>query len=94
VSTSTDHIAEFSKPVLYPNPTSGELFLDIGAGINSNDIVSIVIYDQSGRRIRAALPGWSGEQLKLNTNDLGPGIFYVELQYPARSQTIRFVKLE
>jgi hypothetical protein len=56
--------------------------------------VSIVIYDQSGRRIRAALPGWSGEQLKLNTNDLGPGIFYVELQYPARSQTIRFVKLE
>jgi hypothetical protein len=94
VSTSTDHIAEFSKPVLYPNPTSGELFLDIGAGKHSNDIVSIVIYDQSGRRIRAALPGWSGEQLKLNTNDLGPGIFYVELQYPARSQTIRFVKLE
>jgi hypothetical protein len=83
-----------SKITVYPNPTTQDVVLDLGAEGIIQGNVRIMIYDQSGQAVRSENQKFTNGQLKLNTKDLGPGIYNVEISSRTEKQLIRFVKLE
>ncbi len=83
-----------STITVYPNPTTQDLMLDFGEERFIQGNVRLVIYDQRGQAVRSDTQTSFNGQLKLNTKDLGSGIYYVEMQSRTEKQTVRFIKLE
>jgi len=58
---------------IYPNPARDEVI------IKGEDLESVVLYDVTGRRIRA-VPAYHEEIVTVHVNDLSPGLYLVEIQ--------------
>jgi hypothetical protein len=90
---------------LYPNPTSGLLYLSTEGDEKQN--LSFSIYDlagkviftsdisaaQSGENNSGNLPaGRQGETLKIDVSTLPTGIYFAQIKMNSQMQTIKFVK--
>jgi hypothetical protein len=58
---------------IYPNPARDEVI------IKGEDLESVVLYDVTGRRIRA-VPAYHEEIVTVHVNDLSPGLYLAEIQ--------------
>lgn len=63
--------------ILYPNPTTDILNIDLGNSGLQNDVRSISIYDLNGRMLQKTLK-WSEN---INVSDLNRGTYFVKIQF-------------
>ena len=88
-----DELTNLSKLSLFPNPASQNVFLNYEAKHESE--VSIHIFDVTGKEIQniqtQVLTG--NNNLKLNTEALESGIYFIEIANEHYSKKIKFIKL-
>jgi endoglucanase len=60
---------------IYPNPSSSVLHIDCPFAVTSPPM----IYDVNGFQYKVN-GDWSSEQIKINTNELSPGMYFIHLQ--------------
>lgn len=77
---------------LYPNPVRSRLLVTVESAAHSE--ATLRIYDLSGRLIQeqAQLLLTGSQQLKLNVQDLGPGIYQLSVYMQGQVFTEKFVK--
>jgi Secretion system C-terminal sorting domain len=73
---------------IYPNPTNGDLFLDIAAGVSA-DIITVV--DKTGKVVRIWKFQDSGPNL--NISDLSPGMYFVLVETETYLLKERIIKI-
>lgn len=78
---------------LFPNPTNQNLFLNYES--NSVSKLNISIFNISGKELEQNNTQTSigKNQLKLNTETLEPGIYFIEITDGLSSKKIKFIKL-
>jgi len=94
VSTvGVDELTNLSQLSLFPNPASQNVFLNYEAKHESE--VAIHIFDVTGKEIQTIqtqmLTGKNN--LKLNTETLESGIYFIEIANEHNSKKIKFIKL-
>jgi len=94
VSTvGVDELTNLSQLSLFPNPASQNVFLNYEAKHESE--VTIHIFDVTGKVIQTiqsqVLTG--NNKLKLNTEALESGIYFIEITNEHNSKKIKFIKL-
>ncbi len=83
--TSSNLIAG-SEIDLYPNPSSGFLYVKDDTGIMSQ--ANCIVYDQYGRQVYTCSYNYSG----IDITELAEGIYYLRILAGAGSATVKFVK--
>jgi hypothetical protein len=78
---------------LFPNPTNQNVFLNYESNLVSE--LNISIFDISGKELEQNTTQTSigKNQLKLNTETLEPGIYFIEITDATSSKKIKFIKL-
>ncbi len=75
---------------VYPNPTKDVLNLSF-TGFSSNDEVSILIFDQTGRQIRS-IQTQLQKNIQLDLIDIESGSYQAVILFEGFEKTVRFVK--
>lgn len=72
-----------------PNPASDYVMINT----ENKEIKGIVLYDASGRAVKA-IPNIQSRQYRLERNNLPPGVYYINVKFEKESSTIRvsFIK--
>ena len=63
---------------LYPNPASGDVFINTGSGLSENSLYSII--DASGRIVYSGTIATADGQSHLSLKDCTPGLYLVRVQ--------------
>jgi hypothetical protein len=80
---------------VYPNPTSGQSFIEISAGVES--IATIRVMDASGRQMMVAIRGLvkGSNTLQLDTERLNQGLYLVNISdQNGLNQTLKLQKID
>jgi hypothetical protein len=88
-----EELSNTSNISLFPNPTTGNLFLNIEA--STQHTLNIHIYDIAGKELQNGEVQTSigTNQFQLNTENFEAGIYFVELNDKNSSKKIKFIKL-
>ena len=88
-----NELTNISNISLFPNPTSQNVFLNYEAKYESQ--INISIFDIAGKETQNSqtqmIPGKNN--LKLNTETLESGIYFIEVRNENSSKKIKFIKL-
>jgi len=77
----------------WPNPTSGDLHLQIPEGLKPADIRQIEIRDQLGRMTEElSIQAWAENSLVLDLTALSPGIYFLQLISTGHWYTAKVIK--
>lgn len=81
--------------ILYPNPTNGNVFLRLNNDVFNGD-VSIHVLDISGRVITTQTETImdSGNTVKVNTNDLNSGVYFVNIVTESGAKAVKKLIVE
>ncbi|MBL6446564.1 PKD domain-containing protein [Fulvivirga sp. 29W222] len=82
---------EILKTGLYPNPTHGELNLDIT--LNKQSKVQIGIYDSWGRALEIRDTSLEEATISFDVSTFSPGVYYLKVLFSGKSKVFRFVNL-
>ena len=82
VLSTLNAIQDDAKLIIYPNPTNGQLKFEFNS-LNSE----IKLYNALGQIVRSQKGGD-----KLSMQDLGNGIYYLEVSSPRKTKTIKVIK--
>jgi len=74
---------------IYPNPTSGKLFIEFDA-LGKN--VSYEILDVTGKTLYHNLTSLEARMLEINVSSLGSGIYFLKLKFDNTVSTKKFIK--
>ena len=77
---------KLNSTLIYPNPTSGDLTLEL----NTTSEKNIQIMDVTGRIVYATTS--SLEVINLNLNELSNGVYYVKIQSSTSTEVVKIVK--
>ena len=90
--------------MVYPNPTSGQLRIEI-AGQARNDVQSIEVFDIYGRKVGEKFPsvipnavrnpeqyGQQADGVVINISHLQPGIYFIKISTENGSVTKKIIK--
>jgi hypothetical protein len=95
----TNNIEElfYSSIKVYPNPTSGELKIDVSAGSTTGEpgISNLSIYDAAGRLLKTHRSAFLRQNNSAVTIDLSPlptGIYLLRIEKDGMVKTVRIVK--
>jgi hypothetical protein len=86
ISGLTDVNAEEPQILLYPNPTTGLLYIDIG----QQEVVSVAVFDLLGRQVLEA----PASTRVINTKDLSSGLYFLRALTDKGRALARFVVAE
>ncbi len=75
--TNIDEVIDWSRLMLYPNPTSGNLIVSLPFGAQSLEVMDI-----NGKVISRFGDVQIGQQITLNTIDMPQGLYFVRVQHP------------
>lgn len=90
-TTNVEETEDASMISVYPNPTIGELAIDLPQTLNlSGSGAALQILDCSGRIIRTSQT--TSHSTKLNVADLEPGIYWVSISDGEHTLRQRFIK--
>ena len=73
-SLGLDDVVLNDNVLVYPNPTSGELFIK-----TEKDLSKVTIYNQTGSLVKAIIIKESSNDVKLNVSDLPKALYIFEL---------------
>lgn len=82
---------EILKTGLHPNPTHGELNLDIT--LNKESKVQIGIYDSWGRVLEIKDTSLEEATISFDVSAFAPGVYYLKVLFSGKSKVFRFVNL-
>jgi hypothetical protein len=68
------------ETILYPNPSTGELFIK-----SKTNISKVNIYSQTGSLLKNINFDTNSNEVKVNTNDLPKGLYHFELQNESKN---------
>lgn len=71
----------FDEVVLYPNPTSGELYIKTKANLSK-----ISIYSQTGALVKTVKINDNSNEIKVNVNDLPKALYIFEIESDAEKK--------
>ncbi len=77
---------------LYPNPTSGDLYVEMNLAVPTD--ISIVIIDPLGRNLKAENHrfGSGNQEFQMDFDDISTGIYFIRLTAEGQTLTRRVVK--
>ncbi len=76
---------------VYPNPSSGNLFVQMSAV--SNEETTVKVLDKTGRMVKAITVVAGTHQMNIDLSDLSSGMYFVELQRGEMKRTKKVTKL-
>jgi len=87
---STKEIISKARPVIYPNPSSSEMYIDLKNGISSE--TKVTVSNLQGKSIKSSTVTSIQGKINLWVADLPSGIYQLELMQNDRTDHLRFVK--
>lgn len=75
---AADGQVEAGELFLYPNPATDEV--NIVLGKNAGTAISAALFDAQGRTMHAPSSGLGSDSLKMNTADVRPGLYFVQVK--------------
>lgn len=92
-TASVEELESISNFNLYPNPTNGNV--NISYESHTNNELAITLFDINGREISKSIQRNTvgSNQLKLFTENLENGVYFIELSNGNSNKKIKFIKL-
>jgi hypothetical protein len=75
---------------IYPNPTAGKVYIDLGAGTVT--LKDIVVYDIYGKALQAPVSHTSSDQLELDLSGYKAGLYVVRINTGETVKTMQIIK--
>ncbi|MBQ2514197.1 MAG: T9SS type A sorting domain-containing protein, partial [Bacteroidales bacterium] len=90
-TTGVAHYADLPSVKLYPNPANEHLNVLVSG---TSPVTSIELFDVFGKIVRTidACHSTNSHTIRINTDDLAPGVYFVRVVTDAGKTTKRFVK--
>lgn len=88
--TTTNNIST----ILYPNPTTGKVTLEIKSNLENNEVEQIIIYDVTGRKVQEINTKEEQKLFDINLDSQQSGVYFVELMINQELITKRVILMK